>query len=100
METASQTKIKFQIKNRWTGNILFEYESQTLKETVVKAIKSGANLSDADLRDADLRGAHLRDSDLTDSTLSAPHIHDHDIPAVQLSDQDIPHADPIMIDVY
>ena len=45
------SKIKLQIKNRFTGSILFEYESEnnTIKETVVNAVKSGADLRGADL---------------------------------------------------
>jgi hypothetical protein len=40
-----------QIKNRFTGNVLFEYKSEnnTIKETVIQA-----NLRSADLRSADL----------------------------------------------
>ena len=45
------SKIKIEIKSRWTGNILFEFEKEgnTVKDTVVEAVKSGA----------DLRGAYL-----------------------------------------
>lgn len=52
-------QIKIEIKNRWTGNILFEYlsENNTIKKTVSEAIKSGADLRGADLCGADLRGA-------------------------------------------
>lgn len=52
-------QIKIEIKNRWTGNILFEYlsENNTIQKTVSEAIKSGA-----DLRDADLRGSYLSDA--------------------------------------
>ena len=54
-------QIKIEIKNRWTGNILFEYlsENNTIKKTVSEAIKSGADLRGADLCGADLRGANL-----------------------------------------
>ena len=47
-------KIKIEIKNRWTGKVLFEYEKEdnTMKETVIEAVKRGA-----DLRGADLGGA-------------------------------------------
>ena len=40
-------QIKIEIKNRWTGNILFEYlsENNTIKKTLSEAIKSEANLS-------------------------------------------------------
>lgn len=53
------TKIKIEIKNRRTGKILFEYEKEnnTIKDTLLEAIKSSADLSGAYLRGADLRGA-------------------------------------------
>ena len=45
-------KIKIEIKNRWTGKVLFEYEKEnnTVKDTLVEAVKNKAYLSDADLR--------------------------------------------------
>ena len=65
--------IKIEIKNRWTGKILFEYskEDNTMKDTVLEAIKSGADLRDADLRGADLRGADLHGADLCGADLSS-----------------------------
>ena len=52
-------KIKIQIKNRFTGSVLFEYEKKgnTIKYTVVEAVNNGANLRDADLVGADHRDA-------------------------------------------
>ena len=52
-------KIKLQIKDRWTGSILFEYkkENNTIKDTVIEAVRSNAYLSNADLRGADLSNA-------------------------------------------
>ena len=60
------TKIKIQIKNRWTSSVLFEYEKEdnTLKDTVVEAVRKGADLECADLECADLRGAYLEGADL------------------------------------
>ena len=57
-------KIKIQIKNRFTGSVLFEYEKEenTIKDTVVEAVNNGADLRGADLRGADLRDANLRDA--------------------------------------
>ena len=54
-------KIKLQIKNRFSGSLIFEYESEnnTIKKTVLEAIKAGANL-----RGADLSGAYLSEADL------------------------------------
>ena len=55
-------KVKIEIKNRWTGSVLFVYEDEdnTIKKTVEKAKEKGANLTDAYLRGAYLRGADLR----------------------------------------
>ena len=43
------TKIKIEIKNRWTGKILFKYEKEnnTIKDTVVEAVSRGAYLRGA-----------------------------------------------------
>ena len=48
------TKIKLQIKNRWTGSVLFEYEKEnnTVKDTLIEAVNGGAYLRGADLRGA------------------------------------------------
>ena len=64
-------QIKIEIKNRWTGNILFEYlsENNTIKKTVSEAIKSEANLRRANLRGADLCGADLCGADLCGADL-------------------------------
>ena len=53
-----------QIKNRLTGSLIFEYESEknTIKETLLQAIKAKANLYGANLRGANLHGANLRDA--------------------------------------
>ena len=60
------TKIKLQIKNRWTGSVLFEYEKEnnTVKDTLIEAVNGGAYLRGADLGGADLGGADLRGADL------------------------------------
>lgn len=57
------------ILNRWTLSIIFENEKETLRETLIDALKEGAdlrgaNLSDAYLSDAYLRGANLNGVDL------------------------------------
>ena len=54
------SKLKIQIKSVF-GNVLFEYEKEnnTIKDALIEAVKSGANLSGANLSGADLRGAKL-----------------------------------------
>ena len=101
MESTKQ--IKIEIRNRWTGSVVFEYtkEGNTITETVLEAIRRdadlcdadlcganlrganlcganlrGANLRDADLRGADLRGADLRDANLRDADLRDANLRD------------------------
>jgi len=78
--------IKLQIKNSWTGLVIFELESEnnTIKNTLLEAVKKGAdlqganlqgaNLQDADLQDADLRGANLQDADLQGANLQGANL--------------------------
>ena len=112
MESTKQ--IKIEIRNRWTGAVVFEYtkEGNTITETVLEAIRRGANLSDADLSDADLRcanlsdadlcganlsdadlrGANLSDADLSDANLSCANLSDADLRGANLSDADLSDA--------
>ena len=64
MESTKQVKIE--IRNRWTGSVVFEYtkEGNTITETVLDAIRRGADLHSAYLRGTDLRGANLCGADL------------------------------------
>jgi len=57
------------IKNRWTGNIIFQSTKTTYKEAVREALDSGSDLSGSDLRYSDLRGSDLSGSDLRGSDL-------------------------------
>ena len=49
--------MKFEIKNRWNGEIIFSLETESLKLCVEAAVKSRADLSGAYLYGADLTGA-------------------------------------------
>ncbi len=75
------TKIKLQIKNRWTGSVLFEYEKEnnTIKDTLIEAVKNGADLRDAYLRYADLDGAYLRYADLRGADLRGAYLRGADL---------------------
>ena len=61
---------KFEIKSRFTGDILFSLKTESLKLAVAAAVKSGADLRGADLSGAYLRGAYLRGADLREAYLS------------------------------
>ena len=66
-------KTKFQIKSVF-GNLLFEYECESLKEAVCEANLRGANLYGANLRGANLREANLSGADLSGANLSGANL--------------------------
>ena len=76
-------KIKIQIKSRFfVNNVLFELETEnnTVRETLLEAIKQGAylqgaDLQGADLQDANLRGANLQGADLRCAYLQGADLH-------------------------
>jgi len=93
-------KIKLQIKNRFTGSIIFEYEKEdnTIKETVVEAISKradlqGANLRGANLRGADLQGANLRGADLQGADLQGADLRGANLRGADLRGADLQGAD-------
>ena len=112
--------VKIQIKNRFTGSLIFEYEKDdnTIKDTLLEAINrgadlsgaylsgadlSGADLSDADLRGADLSGADLSGADLRGAYLSGADLSDADLRGADLSDADLRGAylrDAYLSDAY
>ena len=61
-------KIKIEIKS-FAGKLLFKFEKEdnTLKDTLIEAVKRGAYLQDANLRGANLRGANLLGANLQDA---------------------------------
>ena len=99
MESTKQ--IKIEIRNRWTGSVVFEYtkEGNTITETVLDAIRRGANLRDADLRDANLcdadlcganlRGANLRGADLRGANLCGANLCDANLRSANLCGADL-----------
>ena len=94
MESTKQ--IKIEIRNRWTGSVVFEYtkEGNTITETVLDAIRRGADLRGADLRDANLRGAdlcgaNLRGADLRDADLYGADLRGADLRDAYLSGADL-----------
>ena len=78
--------MKHQIKNRWTGEVIYEGEAETLRDLVATAVKEKVSLSDSDLRDSNLRGSDLSDSDLRGSNLRGSDLSDSDLRGSDLSD--------------
>ena len=89
MESTKQ--IKIEIRNRWTGSVVFEYtkEGNTITETVLEAIRRCANLCDANLCGADLRGADLYGADLCSTDLRSTDLRDADLRCANLCDADL-----------
>ena len=61
--------MKFEIKHRLSGKILFECETESFKLAVELAVKQEANLRYADLGSADLGSANLRSANLGSANL-------------------------------
>ena len=64
----------YQIKNRFTGAILFEHEADSLREAVEMAVKSGASLAGARLDGASLAGASLDGASLDGASLDGANL--------------------------
>jgi hypothetical protein len=75
------------------GTLKFEGDFSSLKECVLAAIKSGANLCGANLFDADLRGADLFDADLRGANLFDADLFGADLFVADLSGADMIDAD-------
>ena len=80
------SKVKIEIKSWFSGDVLFEYESDnaTMKKAVEAAVDDNADLSGADLRDADLSGADLSGANLSGADLSGA-----DLSGANLRDADL-----------
>jgi hypothetical protein len=81
-------KMKFEIKHRFSGAILFSIETDSWKLAVEAAIKGSADLSSADLSYANLRSADLSYADLSSANLSYA-----DLSSANLSYADLSYAD-------
>ncbi len=65
-----------QIKHKFSGKVLFEYNGKNLKIAVEFAVSQGADLQGAYLRGADLQGADLRDANLQGADLRDAYLRD------------------------
>ena len=86
----------YEIKNRWTGEVLFSCEipdgmesGMIARHAVETAIAEGANLEDANLEYADLRGADLRGADLRGADLRGANLRGADLRGANLEDANL-----------
>ncbi|MER0117346.1 pentapeptide repeat-containing protein [Acinetobacter baumannii] len=82
---------KFEIKNRFTQEVLFTCDvpegmesGMIARHALESAIADDADLRDADLRDANLRGADLRGADLRDADLRDANLRGADLRGADL----------------
>ena len=81
--------VKFEIKSRFTGSVLFGLEADSLRLCVEAAVKARAYLGGAYLRAADLRGAYLRGADLRGADLRGANLRGADLRAADLRGADL-----------
>ena len=88
-------KIKIEIKDRYTGSLIFEYESvcNSIKKTVEKAVEAKSTLQGADLRDANLRSANLRGANLRSANLRSANLRSANLWGADLRDANLRGAD-------
>ena len=83
-------KTKIEIKSIF-GNVLFEFEKEnnSIKDTLIEAVKRGANLRDAYLGGANLRGADLGGANLRDAYLRGADLGGADLRGANLGGADL-----------
>ena len=85
VETKEKT-VGIAIMSRWAGGkIVFQSSKSTMKEAVVEAVKSGANLYGANLHEADLSGADLYEADLHEADLRRANLYEADLSGADLA---------------
>ena len=82
----------FEIKNLFTGEVLFSAECESLKICVELAVKGGANLSNADLRNANLHNADLSNANLHNANLYNADLRNADLYNANLHNADLSNA--------
>ena len=86
-----EKKVGIQIKNRWTGKVIFISTKTTLKEAIEegKANLGGADLRGADLRETNLRGANLGGADLRGADLREANLREANLRGADLYGADL-----------
>jgi len=81
--------MKFEIKNKFNGSIIFSIETTSFNSCVAEAVKNSADLRSADLRYADLRSIDLYSADLSYADLRYSNLSYADLSSADLSYADL-----------
>jgi uncharacterized protein YjbI with pentapeptide repeats len=97
--------MKYEIRNRFSGSVIFTAETKSFKLAVEMAVKTGANLSGANLYGANLSRAYLSGADLSRANLSGADLSGADLSRADLSranlsGSDLSGADLSRADLY
>ncbi len=94
--------MKIEIKNRFSGTVIFSHETvgNTIAITLIAAVAANANLSRADLSGADLSGANLSGANLSGADLSGANLSGADLSGANLSGANLYGADLSGADLY
>jgi hypothetical protein len=92
-EISTGGKMLFEIKSRFSGDVIFKLETKSLRLCIESAIQSRADLSGADLSGADLSRADLSRADLYDASLSRANLSGADLSRANLSRANLSRAD-------
>ena len=89
--------MQIEIKNRFTGSLIFECDAVSLKVAVELVVSKKIDLRGADLRGADLRGANLSDANLRGANLRGADLRGADLSGVKIRDESTVTKAPIQI---
>ena len=88
--------MKFEIKHKLTGDIIFSMETKTFRLCIEGAIKTSANLSYADLFSANLSSANLSSANLRYADLRSADLRSADLRCANLSYANLSYADGML----
>src|SRR5438477_524460 len=73
----------FKIIKRFTGDLLYEREADSLRIAVEAAVEAKVSLKGADLKGADLKGAYLEGADLEGADLKGAYLEGADLTPIR-----------------
>ena len=91
-KVAEKEEKKFEIKSRFTGDVIYSSSKTTYKDTLEEALDKDANLKGADLNGADLEDANLKGANLKDAYLKCANLKGADLNGANLEDANLEDA--------